>query len=101
MYTLYREKAYLAGIDVDPVGATRDRAFGILRGCLSGLALDWFDRKILGKRWELHNILANHGQANIAGVQVRTMAQINTSNSFRNPSIAHTYANTPANNAVT
>ncbi|CAG8801956.1 18800_t:CDS:1, partial [Dentiscutata erythropus] len=60
---------YLAGIDVNPVGATRDRAFGILRGCLSGLALDWFDRKILGKRWELHNILANHGQANIAGVQ--------------------------------
>ncbi|CAG8558868.1 9408_t:CDS:2 [Acaulospora morrowiae] len=72
--------AYLAGIDVNPVGVARDRAFGILRGCLSGSALDWFDRKILGKRWELHNILANHGQANIAGVQGRTMAQMNNTN---------------------
>ncbi|CAG8491622.1 6017_t:CDS:2 [Acaulospora morrowiae] len=96
-----RFSAYLAGIDVNPVGVARDRAFGILRGCLSGSALDWFDRKILGKRWELHNILANHGQANIAGVQGRTMAQMNNTNSFRNPSIAHTYANVPANNAVT
>ncbi|CAG8548666.1 15084_t:CDS:2, partial [Dentiscutata heterogama] len=95
-----RLSAYLAGIDINPVGGARDRAFGILRGYLSGSALDWFDRKILGKRWELHNILANHGQANIAGIQGRTMAQMNTSNSFRNPSIAHTYANVPANNAV-
>ncbi|CAG8651278.1 4575_t:CDS:1, partial [Paraglomus occultum] len=47
---------------INPVGA-RDQAFGILRGCLSGRALEWFDRKILGKRWELHNIFANHGQA--------------------------------------
>ncbi|CAG8828778.1 9891_t:CDS:2, partial [Dentiscutata erythropus] len=55
--------------------ANRDQAFGILRGCLHGRALEWFDRKIL--------------------------AQINTSNSFRNSLIAHDYTNTASNNAVT
>ncbi|CAG8663484.1 13278_t:CDS:2 [Ambispora gerdemannii] len=54
--------SYLAGTGINPVGA-RDQAFGILRECLSGRALEWFDRKILGKRWELHNIFANHDQA--------------------------------------
>ncbi|CAG8645374.1 5125_t:CDS:2, partial [Dentiscutata heterogama] len=54
--------SYLAGTGIDPV-ANRDQVFGILRGCLHGRALEWFDRKILGKRWELHNIFANHGQA--------------------------------------
>ncbi|CAG8583342.1 20712_t:CDS:2 [Cetraspora pellucida] len=78
-----RLSAYLADIDVNPVGATRNRAFGIFRGCLSGLALDWFNRKIL------------------ADIQGYTMAQMNISNSFRNSSIDHIYANTPANNAVT
>ncbi|CAG8855200.1 45936_t:CDS:2, partial [Gigaspora margarita] len=75
--------------------------FGILRGCLYGRALEWFDRKILGKRWELHNIFANHGQAGMGALRGRTMAQMNTSNSFRNPSIAHDYANIVGNNAVT
>ncbi|CAG8764910.1 525_t:CDS:1, partial [Gigaspora rosea] len=95
-----RLSSYLAGTSIDPV-ANWDQAFGILRGCLHGRALEWFDRKILGKRWELHNIFANHGQAGMGALRGRTMAQMNTSNSFRNPSIAHDYANTAGNNAVT
>ncbi|CAG8799675.1 26736_t:CDS:2, partial [Dentiscutata erythropus] len=87
-------------VAIDPL-ANRDQAFGIFRGCLSGRALDWFDRKILGKNWEVHNILANHGQAGMAALRARTMAQMVTSNSFRNPSIAHDYANVSGNNAVT
>ncbi|CAG8631913.1 7381_t:CDS:2, partial [Dentiscutata heterogama] len=60
------------GTGIDPV-ANRDQAFGILRGCLYG----------------------------IGALRERTMAQMNTSNSFRNPSIAHNYANTAGNNIVT
>ncbi|CAG8539991.1 17661_t:CDS:2 [Cetraspora pellucida] len=59
----------------DPV-ANWDQAFGILRGCLYGQALE-------------------------CALWGRTMAQMNTSNSFRNPSIAHDYANTASNNAIT
>ncbi|CAG8823678.1 39622_t:CDS:2, partial [Gigaspora margarita] len=47
--------------------------------------------------------VANQDQA-FAGMGAlwgRTMAQMNTSNSFRNPSIAHDYANVVGNNAVT
>ncbi|CAG8678990.1 5650_t:CDS:2, partial [Dentiscutata heterogama] len=65
------------GTGIDPV-ANRDQAFGILRGCLHGQAL------------ECMGALRGH-----------TMAQMNISNSFRNPSIAHDYANTASNNAVT
>ncbi|CAG8738284.1 34472_t:CDS:2, partial [Racocetra persica] len=43
---------------------------------------------------ELHNIFANHGQTGMGALRGRTMVQINTSNSFRNPSIAYDYANT-------
>ncbi|CAG8833894.1 18524_t:CDS:1, partial [Racocetra persica] len=50
---------------------------------------------------ELHNIFANHDQAGMGALQGRTIAQINTSNSFRNPSIVYDYANTAGNNAVT
>ncbi|CAG8611477.1 7924_t:CDS:2, partial [Dentiscutata heterogama] len=39
--------------------------------------------------------------AGIGALRRCTMAQINTSNSFRNPSIAHDYTNTAGNNAVT
>ncbi|CAG8729204.1 11657_t:CDS:2, partial [Racocetra persica] len=56
---------------IDPV-ANQDQAFGILRG-----------------------------QAGIDALRGRTMAQMNTSNSFRNSSIAHDYANIASNNAVT
>ncbi|CAG8848740.1 25989_t:CDS:2, partial [Gigaspora margarita] len=94
-----RLSSYLAGTGIDPV-ANQDQAFGILRGYLHGRALEWFDRKILGKRWELHNIFANHSQADMGALWGRTMAQINTSNSFRNPLIAHDYANVVGNNAV-
>ncbi|CAG8729610.1 13119_t:CDS:2, partial [Gigaspora margarita] len=89
-----------AGTGINPV-VNRDQAFGILRGCLYGRALEWFDRKILGKRWELHNIFANHGQTGIGALRGRTMAQMNTSNSLRNPLIAHDYANIAGNNTVT
>ncbi|CAG8855009.1 45658_t:CDS:1, partial [Gigaspora margarita] len=84
---------------IDPV-ANQNQAFGILRGCLHGRALEWFDRKILGKRWELHNIFANYGQAGMSALWGRTMVQMNTSNSFRNPLIAHDYTNIVGNNAV-
>ncbi|CAG8540367.1 590_t:CDS:2 [Cetraspora pellucida] len=50
---------------------------------------------------ELHNIFANYDQADINALWRCTMAQMNTSNSFRNPSIAYDYANTVDNNAVT
>ncbi|CAG8673865.1 3547_t:CDS:2 [Ambispora leptoticha] len=73
-----RLSSYLAGTGIDPV-ANRDQAFGILRGCLHGRALEWFDRKILDKQWELHNIFANHGQAGMGALRERTMAQMNTS----------------------
>ncbi|CAG8846337.1 26773_t:CDS:1, partial [Racocetra persica] len=92
--------SYLASTSIDPV-ANQDQAFGILRGCLHGRVLEWFDQKILGKRWELHNIFANHGQAGMGALRGHTIAQMNTSNSFRNPLIAHDYANTASNNAVT
>ncbi|CAG8536459.1 13915_t:CDS:2 [Gigaspora margarita] len=95
-----RLSLYLAGTGIDPV-ANRDQALGILRGCLHGQALEWFDQKILGKQWELHNIFANHSQASMGALRGQTMAQMNTSNSFRNPSITHDYANTAGNNAVT
>ncbi|CAG8652354.1 18045_t:CDS:2, partial [Racocetra persica] len=62
---------------------------------------EWFDLKILGKRWELHNIFANHGQAGMGALRGRTIAQMNTNNSFRNPSIVYNYANTASNNVVT
>ncbi|CAG8805332.1 7279_t:CDS:2, partial [Dentiscutata erythropus] len=40
-------------------------------------------------------------QAGMGALQGRTMAQMNTSNSFRNPFIAHDYANIAGNNAIT
>ena len=49
----------------------------------------------------LDNLLNNHGQANWAGLVGRTMANLTGTNSFVNPSPAHTYATIPANNATT
>ncbi|CAG8845926.1 3225_t:CDS:1, partial [Racocetra persica] len=92
--------AYLASTGIDPV-ANQNQVFGILREYLHGRALEWFDQKILDKRWELHNIFANYSQAGMGALRECTMAQMNTSNSFKNPSIAHDYANTASNNAVT
>ncbi|CAG8851428.1 359_t:CDS:2, partial [Gigaspora margarita] len=47
--------------------------------------------------------VANRDQAfaGMGTLRGHTMAQMNTSNSFRNPSIAHDYANVVGNNAVT
>ncbi|CAG8840506.1 28474_t:CDS:2, partial [Gigaspora margarita] len=47
--------------------------------------------------------VANRDQAfaGMGALRGRTIAQMNTSNSFRNPSIAHDYANVVGNNAVT
>ncbi|CAG8819824.1 36715_t:CDS:2, partial [Racocetra persica] len=46
-----RLSSYLASTGIDPV-ANRDQAFGILRECLHGRALEWFDRKILAQGGE-------------------------------------------------
>ncbi|CAG8810385.1 480_t:CDS:2, partial [Racocetra persica] len=67
--------SYLASTGIDLV-VNRDQIFGILRECL-------------------------HKQAGMDALRGHIMAQMNTSNSFRNPSIAHDYANTAGNNAVT
>ncbi|CAG8625270.1 6828_t:CDS:2 [Diversispora eburnea] len=45
--------------------------------------------------------LSSYFAAGMAALRARTMAQMVTSNSFRNPSIAHDYANVSGNNAVT
>ena len=94
-------RGYLAAINVNPVGAQRYQALGILRGCMKGDGASWYDDNILGKRWKLNNILNNHGQANKGALQGQTMQQMIASNSFRVNSTAFNYANNPANANVT
>src|SRR5688572_17612356 len=96
---------YLSGIGVDPAGVGgaptgMQRSFGLFRSSLSGEAGEWYDNEFSGKRWELNNLLNNHGQNSWANLVGRSMQQLVASNSFRNPSEAYTYANIPANNAV-
>src|SRR5581483_4595334 len=97
---------YLNGLGInaaDHAGAPSGeaRARGLFRASLTGDAANWFDDTFIGKHWELYNLYNNHGQANWARLVARTMAQLIASNSFRNPSDAHTYATTPANNGNT
>ncbi|RIB04723.1 hypothetical protein C2G38_2221521 [Gigaspora rosea] len=50
---------------------------GLLRGCMRGKALEWYDENITTKQnFELHNLLDNTGQANIQAVATRTRAQL-------------------------
>ena len=53
---LYR--GHLNAVNVNPLDLVANpsgasRAMGILRGCLQGLAADFFDRELTGKRWEV------------------------------------------------
>ena len=98
---------YLAGLGINPADMAggppsgNQRALGLFRACMKGLAAVWFDEQLTGKRWRLNNLFNNHGQADWAGVVGRTMQELVASNSFRNPSRAYTYATNPANNATT
>ena len=96
-----RFQGFLDGLGINPVGAQRNRAIGMLRSCLEGSAGKWYDQTILGKNWRLTNVFNNHGQAGMGALRGRTMAQMIASNSFRLNSLASTFANVPANNAVT
>src|SRR2546429_10028361 len=63
---------YYNAISVNPNGAGggppigRDRAMGILRGCLKGSVTGWFDEQIVGKKWKLKYFLSARGAGNIA-----------------------------------
>jgi hypothetical protein len=92
-------RGYLHAIGVDPV-ANGDQALGIFRACFKGEAGVWYDEHILGKNWQLYHLFNNHGQADIAGIRGRSMAQLNATASLRIGSEAHTYANIGGNNAI-
>ncbi|CAJ0847170.1 5571_t:CDS:2 [Entrophospora sp. SA101] len=81
--------------------AQRVQATGLFQSALSGPAGDWYDEEILGKNWMLTNIYDNTTVNTTANLQARTMAQMNTSNSFRLHSLAHAFAHRPGNNAIT
>src|SRR4051794_29873794 len=86
---------YINGLGINPAllndgpPTSNSRTKGLFRASLSGEAGQWYDETFIGKNWELHNLLNNHGQANWAGVVGRTMGQLTGTNSFRNPSPAH------------
>ena len=97
---------HIHGLGINPADVAGNpsgmqRTLGLFRASLSGEAGQWHDDTFLGKHWELHNLLDNHGQANWGALVGRTMQQLVASNSFRNGTDAHTYATTPANNATT
>jgi hypothetical protein len=97
-----RFHGFLDSINIDVTDdAQRVRATGLFRSALSGPAGVWYDEEILGKNWMLANIYDNTTVNTTANLQARTMAQMNTSNSFRLHSLAHAFANRPGNNAIT
>ena len=64
---LFRDYLAVFGINLadnasNPIGYSR--ALGLLKGCMRGLAANWFDKELNGKNWELYNVFENHGQAN-------------------------------------
>ena len=91
---------YFNAINLAPVGNSA-RCMELFQACFKGDAAVWFDDNILEKRWALHNLYNNHGQANMAGIQGRTMAQLIASNSLRVGTNAHAYATIASNNALT
>ena len=101
---------YYNAIGVNPNGAGggppigRDRAMGILRGCLKGSVADWFDEQIVGKNWKLKYFLSAGGAANIGVLQALTVPQGGAglhANSFVAGSPADVFSRDPANGAVT
>ena len=98
---------YIDGLGINPAlnnngpPTSMNRVKGLFRASLSGEAGEWYDEQFIGKHWELANLFNNHGQANWGAVLGRNMRQLVASNSFRNPSDAHTYATTVANNNTT
>jgi hypothetical protein len=62
---------------------------GIFEGYLTGFAKDWNNQQLLGKRWELTNVLNNHGQNSVTNVRGRTHAQLIASNSLRGPALLY------------
>ena len=66
-------RGYIAGLGINPADNAgnptgHSRALGLLRGCMRGVASDWFDRELTGKNWKLYNVFENHGQANWTGL---------------------------------
>ena len=99
-------RGYLAGLGIDPTDAVANppgwkRSLGLLRGCLSGTAAEWFDQHLTDKNWELYNVFENHGQANWGALVGRTMPQLTGTGSFRAGSRMDAYARAGANVAVT
>ena len=101
---------YYNAIGVNPNGAGggppigRDRAMGILRGCLKGSVADWFDEQIVGKNWKLKYFLSAGGAGNIGVLQALTVPQGGAglhANSFVAGSLADVFSRDPANGAVT
>ena len=101
---------YYNAIGVNPNGAGggppigRDRAMGILRGCLKGSVADWFDEQIVGKNWKLKYFLSAGGAGNIGVLQALAVVQGGAglhANSFVAGSPADVFSRDPANGAVT
>ncbi|CAG8667060.1 9356_t:CDS:1, partial [Paraglomus brasilianum] len=76
----FRAEVEARGINVaDGAGAPtgRDVGKGLLRGCMRGRLLEWYDENITTKQnFELCNLLDNTGQATIQLVAGRTAVQI-------------------------
>ena len=60
------------------IAGNAEQIKGIFEGCLTGYARDWYNKHLLGKRWQLTNILNNHGQNTMTNVRARTYMQLNT-----------------------
>ena len=71
------------------IAANAEQIKGIYEGCLTGYARDWYNEKLLGKRWELTNVLNNHGVVTVTLLRARTYAQLITSNSLRGSALLH------------
>jgi hypothetical protein len=72
------------------IAGNAEQIKGIFEGCLTGYARDWYNEHLLGKRWQLTNVLNNHGQNTVTNVRARTHAQLIASASLVGP--ARVYA---------
>ena len=71
------------------IAANAEQIKGIFEGCLTGYARDWYNEKLLGKRWELTNVLNNHGVATVTLVRAQTHAQLIATNSLRGSALVY------------